>query len=49
MNPDALAAQLLLLYDGAAASAQLDRESGAAREAKAAAALLIDAACAKGT
>jgi AcrR family transcriptional regulator len=48
VDPDTLAAQLLLLYDGAAASAQMDRESGAAREAKTAAALLIDAACAKG-
>jgi AcrR family transcriptional regulator len=46
-NPEALAAQLLLLYDGAAASAQMDRERTAAAAAKAAAALLIDAACAK--
>src|SRR5215470_8609007 len=33
-NPDALAKQLLLLYDGAAASAQLDRDPGAAAAAK---------------
>ena len=46
-NPDALANQLLLLYDGAAASAQMDRDPGAAAAAKAAAMLLIDAACAK--
>ena len=44
-NPDALAKQLLLLYDGAAASAQMDGATGAAAAAKAAAALLIDAAC----
>ena len=47
VNPDALAGQLLLLYDGAAASAQMDRDPGAAATAKAAAVLLIDAACAK--
>jgi hypothetical protein len=46
-NPEALAKQLVLLYDGAAASAQMDRDSAAAAAAaKAAAALLIDAACA---
>jgi AcrR family transcriptional regulator len=44
-NPDTLARQLLLLYDGAAASAQMDGDSGAAAAAKAAAALLIDVAC----
>src|SRR5262249_18788088 len=44
-NPDALAKQLLLLYDGAAASAQMDGDRGAAATAKAAAALLIDTAC----
>ena len=44
-NPEALAKQLVLLYDGAAASAQMDRDSAAAAAAaKAAAALLIDAA-----
>ena len=46
-NPDALAGQLLLLYDGAAASAQMDRDPAAAIAAKTAAVLLIDAACAK--
>jgi AcrR family transcriptional regulator len=45
--PDALARELLLLYDGAAASAQMDGDRGAAAAAKAAALLLIDAACAK--
>jgi len=47
VNPDALATQLLLLYDGAAASAQMDRDPAAAAAAKAAAVLLINAACAK--
>ena len=47
LDPDVLAKQLLLLYDGAAASAQMDRDSSAAAEAKAAAVLLIDAACAR--
>jgi len=37
----------VLLYDGAAASAQMDRDPTAAAEARAAAVLLIDAACAK--
>ena len=46
-NPDVLAKQLVLLYDGAAASAQMDRDPAAAAEARAAAVLLIDAACAK--
>src|SRR5262249_42924819 len=46
-NPDALARQLLMLYDGAAASAQMDRDPAAAAEAKATAAVLIDAACGK--
>ena len=44
-NPDVLAKQLVLLYDGAAASAQMDRDPAAAAEARAAAMLLIDAAC----
>jgi AcrR family transcriptional regulator len=49
IKPDALATQLLLLYDGAAASAQFDRDPTPATStaAKTAAALLIDAACAK--
>lgn len=46
-NPDTLAKQLMLLYDGAAASAQMDRDHAAAVEAKAAAVLLINKACAK--
>jgi AcrR family transcriptional regulator len=46
-NPDALARQLLMVYDGAAASAQMDRDPAAAAEAKATAAVLIDAACPK--
>ena len=47
-DPAALARQLQLVYDGAAASAQMDGEPAvAARAAKAAAALLIDAACAQ--
>ena len=47
-DPQALARQLQLVYDGAAASAQMDGEpAAAARAAKAAAGLLIDAACAK--
>jgi AcrR family transcriptional regulator len=46
-NPDVLAKQLVLLYDGAAASAQMDRDPTAAAEARAAAVLLIDATCAK--
>ena len=46
-NPDVLAKQLVVLYDGAAASAQMDRDPAAAAEARAAAVLLIDAACAK--
>jgi len=46
-NPEGLGTQLLLLYDGAAASAQMDRDPAGASAAKAAAALLIDAACGK--
>ena len=46
-NPDVLAKQLVLLYDGAAASAQMDRDPAAAAEARAAAVLLIEAAYAK--
>jgi AcrR family transcriptional regulator len=43
-DPDALAAQLVLLYDGAAVSARMDRNPGAASTARAVAAALIDAA-----
>jgi AcrR family transcriptional regulator len=47
-DPDALGKQLQLIYDGAAASVQMDGDPVApAVAAKAAAALLIDAACAK--
>jgi len=47
-DPELLARQLHLLYDGAAASAQMDGDRAAAPvAAKAAAALLIDAACAE--
>jgi AcrR family transcriptional regulator len=42
--PAALAAQLVLLYDGAAASARMDRDPGAAEIARAAAETLLDAA-----
>ena len=44
-DPEYLASQLLLLYDGVAVSAQLSRDPAAARAAKAAATLLIDSAC----
>jgi len=47
VDPDALAKQLVLLYDGAAASVQMDRDHAAGAAAKAAAALLIDAASEK--
>jgi AcrR family transcriptional regulator len=43
-RPDALAAQLVLLYDGATASMYLDQDPSAAAAAKAAAAVLLDAA-----
>jgi AcrR family transcriptional regulator len=47
-NPGALADQLLLVYDGAAASAQMDSDpASAAIAAKTAAMLLIDATCTK--
>ncbi len=46
-QPDMLAAQLMLLYDGAAASAQMDRNPATATAAKTAAALLIDSVCAR--
>lgn len=42
--PDQLAQQLVLLYDGAAVSAQMDCNAGAAAAARAAAAILFDAA-----
>ena len=43
-RPDALAGQLVLLYDGATASMFLDHDPAAAAAAKAAAAVLLDAA-----
>lgn len=42
--PDALAAQLVLLYDGAAVSARMDRNPDAAKTARAVAETLVDAA-----
>lgn len=44
-RPQALADQLVLLYDGAATAAQMDRSAGAAATARTLAAQLIDAAC----
>ena len=41
-----LAAQLVLLYDGASVSAQMDHDASAAASARAAAALMLDAAVA---
>jgi len=46
-KPEALARQLLLIYDGAAASAQLDSDPDIAAAARGAAEILIDASCAK--
>ncbi len=43
-DPWALAQQLVLLYDGSTASAQLDHDRSAAAAARAAAAVLLDAA-----
>lgn len=43
-DPDHLARQLVLLYDGATVGAQMDHNPGAAAAAREAAALLIDAA-----
>ena len=45
-DPVGLARQCVLLYDGAAVSAQMDGNTGAALAARAAAAHLLDAACA---
>jgi AcrR family transcriptional regulator len=45
-DPDALAAQLVLLYDGASAAAQLDHDPGVAVTAKLMATALVDAALA---
>jgi len=43
-DPERLAAQLVLLYDGASVSAQMDHDESAAASARAAAALMLDAA-----
>jgi AcrR family transcriptional regulator len=43
-DPERLAQQLVLLYDGASVSAQMDRDPGAAAAARAVAAVLLDAA-----
>jgi AcrR family transcriptional regulator len=48
-HPERLAKQLVLLYDGAAVTAQMDRDAGAAGSARAAAAALIDVATARKT
>ncbi len=47
-DPDALAAQLLLLYDGSTAGARMDRDPAAATTARAMAATLHDAATRRG-
>ena len=41
IDPNALAQQLLMLYDGASISAQMDRNPAAAKAARAAAAALL--------
>jgi len=43
-DPDALAKQLVVLYDGATIAAQLDRDTGAATTARSMAVALLDAA-----
>ena len=43
-HPERVAAQLVLLYDGASVSAHMDRDATAAASARAAAALMLDAA-----
>jgi AcrR family transcriptional regulator len=43
-DPECLARQLVLLYDGASVAARMDRDPGAAAAARAAAATLLDAA-----
>lgn len=44
IDPEALARQLHLLYDGAGVTARMDRDPSAATTARAAAAALFDAA-----
>jgi AcrR family transcriptional regulator len=48
IDPNGLAQQLLMLYDGASISAQMDRNPEAARVARAAAAALLEAKIAAG-
>jgi AcrR family transcriptional regulator len=48
IDPATLATQLQMLYDGAAVSARMDRNSRAAKKARAAAATLVDAATGSG-
>jgi AcrR family transcriptional regulator len=48
-EPEMLARQLHLLYDGSGQSARMDRDAAAAAAARAAAAILLDAALASGT
>jgi AcrR family transcriptional regulator len=43
-DPERMAAQLVLLYDGTAVAAQMDRDPTAAKAARAAAALMLDSA-----
>jgi hypothetical protein len=43
-DPEGLARQLALLYDGATVSARMDRDPGAAVAARAVATILLDAA-----
>jgi len=48
-EPEVLARQLHLLYDGSGQSARMDHDPAAAAVARAAAAALLDAALARGT
>jgi len=48
-EPEILARQLHLLYDGSGQAARMDHDPGAAAAARAAAAVLLDAALAQGT
>src|SRR5215472_2827627 len=48
-EPEVLARQLHLLYDGSGQSARMDHDPAAAEAARAAAAILLDAALARGT
>jgi AcrR family transcriptional regulator len=49
LAPELLGRQLHMLYDGASQSARMDRDPGAAADARAAAATLLDAALAAGS